>query len=656
MVIALAVFISTMHCSSGFCQERFLSGSAVTGFTFERKGSVLNQGQTSTFSILRLNHRSFIFHPSLFSYSIDPRFSSGFENLQGLQKGTGFSFDSDILRDAPWPLRFSYSRIRRSARTFSGKDGARKVDSNLGLGGSYRLPNGSVSFQYYKRNGLRDPRNALLREFESKDRRRSFTGNYLIKDWNIGGVFVDAKRQNLVLFGDGSDPIKGADNRQKSFRLDTTRSFGPDTRLSFAAIRELRSSLSESSRSGSRLSMIRGSLTSYLAKKLTASVTSNYRTNSIKRVYMSSPDADQENPLTNSSIASNDWGVSSSLRYKLKPYLNSSGSFRFSQTERADGQVILRTARSMSGSTGINFRKGGRHWTVLGGYKLNLRSIRNGSETRSINHSMNVGFGLGKASIISASANYSWSQSQTDRGLFLGTRQRSQLINFNVSKRAFGISLMVQGKLKKQRSDAWNRLSDTFSQNFLFKLRIPRLMLNYSWHMTSGDSWQYYWLYSPIAREQDSSELGAEESTVTDSGRLMLPSLAAAGVPLSAHGQRVPESAAELYRISAESSSPSGELSSIEMDREFVSRFTGRSGSGTSLSASFKVMSGMQVNGSWIRNESEGSRAQRFRASFGWRFRQMEIEASYYLDPPWALSQRRNQTAMIRITRYFRIF
>jgi hypothetical protein len=650
------LFLLAAKCGSGLAQERSLTGSVVGGWSYSRDKSSTDATATNPFSILRLDHSSYIIDPRFISYQILPRFSRGFEDFHlGQPQGTGIGLETNFLPERPWPVRFSFERVRRFSPT-SGLGGAnnngriKNVSSRLSLGTRYAVPGRpQISIQYNKYAGITNSENILLQGAESNGSGLSIYGSDSRKGWNLDGSFLRQKNRDLTLFGSQTGDFGETEGSTKSLNFSAKRDLGRDTKFFGTVLRNANSSIYGAGDFGFQFSRVMARLIhnpTGSGHRLWASIQGDAGRQSTTKQLQSSSNAIQNGRLELPSMKSNSRGLNSTLRYFIKPYLSISGQSQFTQTETPNSGSSAAGGSVFSWGPGIEFTKGRRYWTISSGYNLRISSTSSSEadKPRSLGHNLNAGLGIGDPSIVRAGATYSRSQSRIEGGILIGMKERSQRVALDLSKSAFGLfTIEGRGEIQRRRYESWSLASDSITRNFSLRLRLPRVELGYSKQRGTGDDWQFFWL------NQMTGQTGN-----TNSSGLNLPKLAAGGVMLKAHGPRVPSATSALAGLSEEEKLNSGLF-------ERSSLFNGSSSSGTSFTASIALTSSIRLYGSWqgqrqIAASGRPYRYEQQNATFEWRFRMMTVEASYYLNRYDVGTPIFRKLAMVKVTREFRVF
>lgn len=499
LALALGVTASSLRAQSNPREgSRQLNGSVVLGWMDTSAKEFFEERDNNAFSRLRLNYQSYFLHPDLMTYSVQGRASSGFQDVfSGMSEGSGIFIDTNIFRRRPWPVRFYYSRARRSSLTpglsssftrFKSKND----DMAIGVQWHLAIPKmPALEFSFDKSSTSNTPETIVTQGFDTRS--RSLTAG--IRDhrlgWSLNGSasFQRLDTQFLLSAQPGNNVL-----------LDTKSDI---TNLNFQAQRSLAKNWDvflQANRTNSDLQYDHSAFEqSYdsLGAKL------QYRTERLQ--------AWSQARLTHSDLDSTKLGLTggpallagtarianrlfdTEVRYRVRHYLALFGRSEFTQIDSPFDRQLQRSGNSWSGISGAQFSYTRKSLVLGGSYSLysTLTRLSADGHTNFLGQAFDISASTGDPSKMRVSGFFSVSHSnENTRNVFLVANDttREQLILAKTVWRRWLVEL--RGGVSQVRFKRLDFHSDFLSQDYGVSLRSRTSFIGYTRMKGNGDFFQ----------------------------------------------------------------------------------------------------------------------------------------------------------------------
>lgn len=477
--------------------SRQLTGSLAAGW-FETTGrQAFLEQRRGPFATLQLDLQSHLWHPDFFTYRFQPRFSSGIQGgLTSVSEGSGLAFESVFLRRRPWPLRFRYSRFRRSALT-SGLGSsyvghiAETEDSALGVEWQYIIPDRptALTLSYDRVSAASSPETVVIQGFETRARTFSLSGRDARKGWSTSGS-VQWQRQNVQhLWG----------LEQKAVALETENEI---RNVDFLAQRPIRKSLKfdlQVNRTANRLWFDRSFFDQgYRTARGALQYAPEGRFQGWTQVAWTESGVESSGAprpglpaviVPSGRISNRTWDLEG--RYQALRSLRLVGRSQFTQLSTPPRGTVGRAGNFWTMGTGAQFTRTRKTAVLSSSYFLysSLTNYRENGSNRALSHAFDTSVAGGDPSLLRASGSFSVHRSREDTRRLLFSGSSSAVVRLALARRlSRRWTVEARGGLSRSRFEGEVIRSRFLGKDYGASLSSPTLYLGYDRSIGAGDS------------------------------------------------------------------------------------------------------------------------------------------------------------------------
>jgi len=476
---------------------RRLSGSLVAGWMSTTAQETFRERRSNPFTTLRLDYQSYLLDPALLTYRVQPRFSSGFQGgFTGLSEGTGVAFESVFLPARPWPLRFHFSRFRRSSLTSGlASSYARYIaendDSTIGLQWQYVVPGRPVlNLSLDRVQTATEPEAVLAQGFETRSRTLALNASDNRGGWNLNGSLSFQRLNQRYPFGQ--------DRQSVVLESDSDLS-----NLVVAAQRPLRKSLNlllSGHRTTNQIDFERGRFDQAFESgtaRLEYRPGGRFQAWSQGRLLRSTLESQASRlagggfliPASRATHATLD----SEARYQIHPTLSVFARNEATQVRSPVAGLATRAGNFWNTGGGAQFFRTKR-WLSLGAsYYLytTLTRFRLQSPGDLLGHALDASVSAGDPARLRAGAAFSLTRSREDVRSLLFSTSSSERARLSLARTLFRRwNIEAHGALSTLRFERPDLRSEFLGKDYGLALTAPRYYFSFSRAQGAGDSFQ----------------------------------------------------------------------------------------------------------------------------------------------------------------------
>lgn len=503
-VLHLLVFILGVALPSLQAQSypgggsRQLTGSITFGWMDTSAREFFEERDNNPFATLRLNYQSYFLHPDFMTYGVQGRLSSGFQDVfSGMSEGSGLVFDTALFRRRRWPIRFYYSRFRRSSLT-SGLSSSftrfksRNDDSTLGAQWHLAIPRlPTLDFSFDKASTSNTPETIVTQGFDTRSRSFSVGLRDQRLGWFLHGnaSFQQLDTQFLLGSPQGSNVLLDTKSDITNLNFQAQRPFAKSWNFFFQANRTGNDVEFDHSGFQQAYDSLSGKL--------------QYRTERFQ--------AWSQVRLTHSDVDSSASGLfggprllpvvsrlsnrmyDSEARFRVLPYLTVFGRSEFTQIDAPLEGQLQRSGNAWNGISGAQLFYTRKSLVVASSYSLysTLTRLRADSHSNLLGQAFDISVSAGDPVKLRVSGLLAINHSNEDtRNLFLvaSDSERGQL---GIAKSLWRRWLVeLRGGVSKVRFKRLDFRSDFLTQDYGVSFRSQRLFIGYTRMSGSGDLFQ----------------------------------------------------------------------------------------------------------------------------------------------------------------------
>lgn len=478
--------------------SRQLTGTAVLGWMDTSAKEFFEEHDNNLFSTLRLNYQSYYLHPDLITYSMQGRVSSGFQDVfSGMSEGSGFLFDASVFRRRPWPLRFYYSRFRRSSLT-SGLSSSftrfksQNDDSSVGVQWHLALPKlPIVDFTFDKSSTSNSPEAIVTQGFDTRSRSLSVGVRDRRVGWLLSGNATLQRLNTQFLLGSqpGSSLLLDTQSNIANLNFQAQRPLTKNWDILFQANRTRSDQQFDHSAFQQSYDSLAGKLL-YHTERLqawTQARLTHSNLDSRKLALTPGPVLLPETArITNRML-------DSELRYRILPRFTVFGRSEITQIDSPfDGQ-LQRSGYSWNGISGGQFSYARKSVAVTSSYSLysTLTRLRADGHSNLLGQAFDISVSAGDPSKTRITGLFSVSHSNEDtRSFFLVSNDstREQLILAKSLWRRWLVE--VRGGVSQVRFKRLDFRSDFLTQDYGVSFRSHGIFVGFTRVNGNGDLFQ----------------------------------------------------------------------------------------------------------------------------------------------------------------------